>query len=165
MAEGRNGDSRPRRDSPFERLAQVAVRWTSSSLGFSTAVGVVLVWLSTGPLLRYSDSWQLFINTGTTIVTFLMVFLIQRSQTKDALAIQLKLDELIAALAGASNRLVAAEDLSEADIEDLRRRYRALSKRAQHLADKKASLSLEEHAAGEPKDGKKRPSSQRANGT
>jgi len=142
------------RNSPFERLAQLAARWSASSVGFGSALVVVLVWLATGPFLHYSTTWQLVINTGTTIITFLMVFLIQRSQSKDALAIQLKLDELVAALAGASNRLVAAEDLSEADLEDLRRRYRVLSERARHLADKQASLSLDQ-ATGRQRNGKK----------
>ena len=143
-----------RRNSPFERLAQLAARWSASSVGFTTALVVVLVWLATGPFLHYSTTWQLVINTGTTIITFLMVFLIQRSQSKDALAIQLKLDELVAALARASNRLVAAEDLSEADLEDLHRRYRVLSEWARHLADKQASLSLDE-ATGMPRNGRK----------
>ncbi len=143
-----------RLNSPFERLAQLAARWSASSVGFTSALVVVLVWLATGPSLHYSTTWQLVINTGTTIITFLMVFLIQRSQSKDALAIQLKLDELVAALAGASNRLVAAEDLSEADLEDLHRRYRVLSERARHLADKQASLSLDQ-GTGEPRHGKK----------
>jgi low affinity Fe/Cu permease len=138
------GGPRRHADTPFERLAQLAARWSSSSMGFTTALAVVVVWVVTGPFWHYSDTWQLVINTGTTIVTFLMVFLIQRSQSKDALAIQLKLDELVAALAGASNLLVAAEDLSEADLEDLRRRYRVLSERAHHLADTQASLSLEQ---------------------
>jgi low affinity Fe/Cu permease len=142
---GTSSDAPPKRhDSPFERLAQLAARWSSSSIGFTTALAIILVWLATGPFLHFSNTWQLVINTGTTIVTFLMVFLIQRSQGKDALAIQLKLDELVAALSGASNRLVAAEDLSEADLEDLHRRYRVLSERAQHLGDRQASLSLDQ---------------------
>jgi low affinity Fe/Cu permease len=156
---------RGRGNRPLERLAQVAARWSSSSAGFGTAAAVILVWLATGPFLHYSNTWQLVINTGTTIVTFLMVFLIQRSQSKDALAIQVKLDELVAALAGASNRLVGAEDLSEADLEDLQRRYRVLSQRARGLADKQASLSLEEHGQDKRRSGKKRPASQRTNGS
>jgi len=122
-------------------------------MGFTAALVVVVVWLATGPFWRYSDTWQLVINTGTTIITFLMVFLIQRSQSKDALAIQLKLDELVAALAGANNLLVAAEDLSEADLEDLHRRYRVLSERARRLANKQASLSLEQ-PSGEQGNGR-----------
>ena len=93
-----------------------------------------------------------------------MVFLIQRSQSKDALAIQLKLDELVAALAGPSNRLVAAEDLSEADLENLHRRYRVLSERARHQADKQASLSLDAPRPGARRNGKKRPPPPRTNG-
>ena len=152
-----------RDDRALERLAQHAARWSSGSRGFATAVGVVVVWLATGPFLHYSTTWQLVINTGTTVITFLMVFLIQRSQTKDALAIQLKLDELVAALAGASNRLVAAEDLSEDDLKDLQRRYRVLSERARHLADKQAPLSLDAPQPSPRRNGK-RPASQRTNG-
>ena len=84
----------------------------------SLACLVVVVWAVTGPLFDYSDTWQLVINTGTTIVTFLMVFLIQRSQNKDSLAIQLKLNELVAAMAGASNRLIDCEDLNEEELQD-----------------------------------------------
>jgi low affinity Fe/Cu permease len=145
----------PRRgDTAFERMAQVAARWSASSRGFTTALLVVVVWAATGPIWHYSNTWQLVINTGTTIVTFLMVFLIQRSQSKDALAIQLKLDELVAALSGASNRLVAAEDMSEADLEDLHRHYQILSERAKHLADQKASLSVDRPTA-KRRNGKK----------
>ena len=82
----------------MERMAQAATRWTGGSLAFSLALGVVAVWLVTGPLFGFSDTWQLVINTGTTIITFLMVFLIQRTQNKDALALQLKLNELVAAV-------------------------------------------------------------------
>src|SRR4051794_35626016 len=92
--------------SVLEYLAHVATRWAGSSWAFAVALGVVLVWIVTGPFFRFSDTWQLVINTGTTIVTFLMVFLIQRSQNKDSLAVQLKLNELVAAVKGASNRLI-----------------------------------------------------------
>ena len=123
-------------NAALERLALHAARWSSSSLGFAFALGVLLVWLACGPFLGYSDTWQLVINTGTTIVTFLMVFLIQRSQSKDALAIQLKLDELVAAMSEASNELVGAEDLSEEDLEALHRHYKELSERARRTAKK-----------------------------
>jgi low affinity Fe/Cu permease len=119
-------------NTALERLAMQAARWSASSFGFGFAASVVLIWLALGPGLHYSESWQLVINTGTTIITFLMVFLIQRSQSKDALAIQLKLDEVVAALSKASNELVAAEDLSEQDLEELRRHYQELSERARH---------------------------------
>src|SRR5262245_58190377 len=132
---------RRRLNHALELLAHHAARWSSSSAGFAFALVVIIVWLALGPWLHYSESWQLVINTGTTIVTFLMVFLIQRSQGKDALAIQLKLDEIVAALAGASNTLVSAEDLSEADLDALHRRYRALSERARRLADERAAVS------------------------
>jgi low affinity Fe/Cu permease len=90
------------------------------------AVTVIVVWAITGPLFGFSDTWQLVINTGTTIVTFLMVFLIQRAQNKDALAIHLKLNEIVAAMEGASNRLIDVEDLSEPEIDALRSYYKRL---------------------------------------
>jgi hypothetical protein len=88
----------------LEQVSRWATRWAGSSWAFSLAVLVIVVWLVTGPIFHFSDTWQLVINTGTTIVTFLMVFLIQRAQNKDGLAIQLKLNEIVAALDGASNR-------------------------------------------------------------
>ena len=96
------------KESPLEKLSQSATRWSGGSAAFAVAFGVVLLWLVTGPLFHFSDTWQLVINTGTTIVTFLMVFLIQRAQNKESRAMQLKLNELVAALQGASNRLVNA---------------------------------------------------------
>src|SRR5262245_59269666 len=90
----------------LERLSHAVTAWTGSSWAFALAAAVIIVWLITGPLFHFSDTWQLVINTGTTIVTFLMVFLIQRSQNKDSLAIQLKLNEIVAAIPGASNRLI-----------------------------------------------------------
>ncbi len=96
-----------------ERLATTTTRFTGSSAAFLVALGIIVAWLLTGPVFQYSDTWQLVINTGTTIVTFLMVFLIQRNQNKEALALQLKVNELVAAVQGASNRLVNVEDLSE----------------------------------------------------
>ena len=128
-------------NASLEHLALHAARWSSSSLGFAFAFGVILVWLACGPFVGYSDTWQLVINTGTTIVTFLMVFLIQRSQSKDALAIQLKLDELVAAMSEASNELVGAEDLSEEDLDALRRHYQELSERARRTANKPVKSS------------------------
>src|SRR5437879_10450208 len=97
----------------FERAAGGVAMATGRPSAFVVAVSVIVVWAVTGPIFRWSDTWQLVINTGTTIITFLMVFLIQRSQNKDSLAIQLKLNELVAALEGASNRLISVEDLSE----------------------------------------------------
>ena len=140
----------------LERLALVAARWSSSSLGFTSAALVVVAWLAIGPALHFSESWQLVINTGTTIVTLLMVFLIQRSQSKDALAIQLKLDEIVAALAGASNELVAVEELSEAELDVLRKHYQALSEHARQLGQlrlrRRANGTRGAQQAGTPDD-------------
>ena len=110
----------------LERLSYNATKATGTSLAFMLALSAVLIWLATGPIFHYSDTWQLVINTGTTIITFLMVFLIQRAQNKDALAIHLKLNEIVAAMEGASNRLIDVEDLSEAEIQALRKYYRRL---------------------------------------
>src|SRR5947199_8877975 len=110
----------------MERLSGRMTAWTGSSLAFALAVVTILVWAVTGPFFKFSDTWQLVINTGTTIVTFLMVFLIQRSQNKDAMAIQLKLNELVAAVEGASNRLIAVEDLSEEEVQVLKKHYKEL---------------------------------------
>ena len=127
-----------------EPLAAAATRGVGSSWGFGLALAGVVVWLVTGPLFQWSDTWQLFINTGTTIITFLMVFLIQRTQNKDGLAIQLKLNELVAALQGASNRLIDVEDLSEKEMQILRLHYRTLVEMARKDEDVSASHSIEE---------------------
>jgi low affinity Fe/Cu permease len=127
----------------FERVAATFTRVTGSPAAFGLALGVIVVWAATGPLFHYSDTWQLVINTGTTIVTFLMVFLIQQAQNKDALAIQLKLNELLAALEGASNRLVNVEDLSEHDLRVLREFYARLALRAKETADVTKSHSID----------------------
>jgi low affinity Fe/Cu permease len=105
---------------------------------------VIVVWLATGPLFGFSDTWQLVINTGTTIVTFLMVFLIQRAQNKDALALQLKLNEIVAALEGASNRLIDVEDLSEEELLALRKHFQVLVERSRNDFNLTQSHSVEE---------------------
>ena len=128
----------------FEALSSSVTGWTGSSAAFGTAVGVILLWGLLGPVFAYSDTWQLVINTGTTVVTFLMVFLIQRSQNKDALAIHLKLNELVAALQGASNRLIEVEDLTERELMVLRRHYRELARLAKDETDLGHSHSVEE---------------------
>jgi low affinity Fe/Cu permease len=107
---------------------------------------IILVWGITGPLFHYSDTWQLVINTGTTIVTFLMVFLIQRAQNKDALAIHLKLNEVVAALEGASNRLIDVEDLTEPEIDALRSYYKRLIELARKDDNLTTTHSIEEAA-------------------
>ena len=134
----------PQREALPGRIAAAVTRWAGSSWGFGSALGVVVVWAATGPLFRWSDTWQLVINTGTTIVTFLMVFLIQRTQNKDGLAIQLKLNEIVAALHGASNRLIDIEDLSEHELQVLRAHYHRLVEMSREDVDIAASHSVEE---------------------
>ena len=128
----------------FESLSEAVTRWTGSTGAFAAAVAVVLVWALVGPLFHYSDSWQLVINTGTTIVTFLMVFLIQRSQNKDSVALHLKLNELVAAMEGASNRLIDVEALTERELKILSNYYRELAKLAREESDIGKSHSVEE---------------------
>ncbi len=105
----------------LEAFARRVTEWAGTSWAFASAITVVVVWAVSGPYYHFSDTWQLVINTGTTIITFLMVFLIQRSQNKDSLAIHLKLNEVVAALEGASNRLISIEDLTEDEIRILAR--------------------------------------------
>ena len=128
----------------FERGALAITHAAGSWRSFAVAVGVVLAWAVTGPVFGFSDTWQLVINTGTTIVTFLMVFLIQQSQNKDSLAIQLKLNELVAALDGASNRLIHVEGLSEHDLQILSAHYRRLAAMAKESANIGESHSIDE---------------------
>jgi low affinity Fe/Cu permease len=127
-----------------EGLAELVTSWAGSTSGFATAAIIVVVWGCLGPIFGFSDTWQLVINTGTTIVTFLMVFLIQRTQNKDALAIHLKLNELVAALEGASNRLVDVEALDENELRILREHYRQLAEMARHDRDVAQSHSIDE---------------------
>lgn len=114
----------------FSRMAKMAAQFTGRPLAFNLAVGTVLLWIVTGPMFRFSDTWQLVINTATTIVTFLMVFLIQNSQNRDTAAIQIKLDEIIRATDGAHNALLDLEELDQDDIEEFRARYRKLASAA-----------------------------------
>ncbi len=128
----------------LEQAATAVTHWTGSTSAFSLACGIILVWALTGPLFHYSDTWQLVINTGTTIVTFLMVFLIQRTQNKDSLALQLKLNEIVAALEGASNRLIDVESLTEQELNVLRKHYARLAQMSQRDATLTQSHSIEE---------------------
>ena len=147
----RTGIYQQRKAPMAEAIAARVTDWVGSSKGLTTAVAVVVIWAVSGPFFGFSNTWQLVINTGTTIVTFLMVFLVQRSQNKDGLAIQLKLNELVAAMQGASNRLIEVEDLSEDELHVLRSHYRRLVEMSQADADIAASHSIEEaesrHAA------------------
>jgi len=139
--------TRPRRPGAagaLERGAHVITELTGSTGAFALAFGVVLAWAVSGPLFGFSDTWQLVINTGTTVVTFLMVFLIQRSQNKESRAVQLKLNEIVAALEGASNRLIDVESLSERELDVLHAHYGRLSELAAEDADPARSHSVEE---------------------
>ena len=134
----------------FEKAAANITRATGSSTAFLVAVLIILLWGVTGPIFHYSDTWQLVINTGTTIITFLMVFIIQQSQNKDSLAIQLKLNELIACEERASNRLIDVEDLTQAELEVLKKFYVRLSELAEEENDLFSSHSVDE-ATGQHK--------------
>ncbi|MCI1186285.1 low affinity iron permease family protein [Hymenobacter sp. DH14] len=134
----------PSHTSFFGRMAESITRFSGSTAAFLAAAGIVLVWALTGPLFHYSETWQLVINTGTTIVTFLMVFLIQRAQNKDSLVLHLKLNELIAATQGASNRLINAQDFSEEEIRILHDFYCALAELAKKDNDLGKTHTVEE---------------------
>jgi len=134
---------RLKRGNFFERFANWATIATGSSAAFVIAASVILVWIVTGPIFDYSDTWQLIINTGTTIVTFLMVFLIQKSQNKDSKAIHLKLNELLASHAGASNRMVDLEDLTEEELDQLHKFYVRLYALAQKEDDLTCTHSID----------------------
>ncbi|GAB3835773.1 low affinity iron permease family protein [Hymenobacter jeollabukensis] len=133
-----------RRGSFFQRIAQAITQWSGSTSAFLLALGTVLVWAITGPIFKYSEDWQLVINTGTTIVTFLMVFLIQRGQNKDSLVLHLKLNELIAATKGASNRLINAQDFTEEEIVLLHQFYCLLAEKAKKDNDLGLTHTVEE---------------------
>ena len=131
----------------LERFSYQATRATGTSSAFLLALATIVVWAITGPIFGFSNTWQLVINTGTTIVTFLMVFLIQRAQNKDAVAIHLKLNEIVAAMEGASNRLIDVEDLSEAEIAALHNYYRKLIQLAKKDDNLTTTHSIEEAAS------------------
>ena len=141
----------------LERFSYHATRATGTSTAFVLALGIIVIWAITGPLFHFSDTWQLVINTGTTIVTFLMVFLIQRAQNKDALAIHLKLNEIVAALEGASNRLIDVEDLTEPEIDALRNYYKKLIDLARTDDNLTTTHSIEEAASKHGYKYKKKP--------
>lgn len=114
----------------FTRFTKATARATGRPTAFLTALIVVVIWAVTGPLFAFSDTWQLVINTGTTIVTFLMVFLIQSTQNRDTEAVQVKLDEIIRAIGHAHNELLDLEELEEKDLDKVRESYRALARKA-----------------------------------
>jgi low affinity Fe/Cu permease len=133
-----------KRTSIFEKLSSYSTAFTGTTTAFILALLIIVVWLITGPLFDFSNTWQLVINTGTTIITFLMVFLIQRMQNKDSRAIHLKLNELVASLKGPSNRLIDVEALTEEDLETLSRYYKHLAEMSKKEKDLSVSHSIEE---------------------
>ncbi len=148
MPSRQNGRSRRKNAKSIGRwledFSTRVTQWTGGSLAFSLACGVILVWLVSGPIFAYSNTWQLVINTGTTVVTFLMVFLIQRSQNKESLALHLKLNEIVAAMEGASNRLIDVEDLNEDELRTLHEYYNVLASMAKRDLRLTESHSVEE---------------------
>src|SRR5438270_2689637 len=128
----------------MEKAAYRATLWTGSTWGFMAAIFLTVAWLVTGPIFAYSDTWQLVMNTVSSIITFLMVFLIQRSQNKDALAMQIKLNELLAAVKGASNRLINVEELSEDEVRALHERYQQLAQNLNHCGNHTQRASIEQ---------------------
>src|SRR3954471_18355512 len=123
----------------FSHFAQATASWTGHPLAFLIAAAVVLTWIVTGPMFNFSDTWQLVINTGTTIVTFLMVFLIQNTQNRDTMAIQLKLSELILAMKGVPNKFATIEDLTDQDRQALHEKCRSQAEQAlEHLTRRKS---------------------------
>jgi len=140
----KNKTHRDGKMSFFERFAARITALTGSTPAFIIALSLVLIWGATGPIFHFSETWQLVINTGTTIITFLMVFLIQKTQNKDSLAIQLKLNELIAAHDFASNRLVNVENMTEEELKVIQRYYARLSHFAQTEETLQKSHSIDE---------------------
>ena len=128
----------------FDRFASRITRWVGSPLAFCLSLLTVVAWAALGPVFHYSEDWQLVINTGTTIVTFLMVFLIQQSQNKDSVALHLKLNELIASNRNASNRMIGIEELDEQDLHDVAQFYARLAERAKAAGPNKEAHSIDE---------------------
>ena len=128
----------------WEDAAQLITEWSGRPWAFGVALLLIVLWAGTGPLFGFSDTWQLVINTGTTIVTFLMVFVIQQTQNKDTQALELKLNEIVAAISGASNRLIDVESLTSAELALLHNHYRELAELAQRESSLTESHSIEE---------------------
>ncbi len=136
--------------SAFDRFASKVTRWAGSPAAFCLSLATIVVWALAGPFFGYSEDWQLVINTGTTIVTFLMVFLIQQSQNKDSVALHLKLNELLAASRSASNRMIGIEELDEQDLQEVAQFYVHLAQRAKTAGARKERHSIDEE--GMPAD-------------
>ncbi|NRO97658.1 low affinity iron permease family protein [Paraburkholderia sp. NMBU_R16] len=138
----------------FDSFASAVTRWTGSPIAFSIAVIIIAAWGVLGPVFKFSDAWQLVINTGTTIVTFLMVFLIQQSQNKDSVAIHLKLNELVAANRRANSELIGIEDVCEEDLRRIANAYLALAKNAGSTGEVRSEVEREINEAKERPVGK-----------
>ena len=140
----------------FSHMAQTVAAWTGHPVSFLLACAVVLVWIVTGPMFDYSDTWQLVINTGTTIVTFLMVFLIQNTQNRDMLTVQLKLSELVLAVKEAENRFASIEDLSDEELEELHEQCKERAEHTlSHIESRRAAPQKPRVAAARAKSDKK----------
>lgn len=136
--------SESRNTKPFDKFSAAVTKVTGSSYAFIFATLFIVVWACTGPIFHFSDTWQLIVNTGTSVITFLMVFIIQQSQNKDTMALQLKLNELIAASSKASNRLIDVEDLTDDELKQLKKFYCDLGVLAEKDNNLFASHSIEE---------------------
>jgi low affinity Fe/Cu permease len=136
----------------FTRFAKATARAAGHPATFGVAFFVILVWAATGPLFRFSDTWQLVINTGTTIVTFLMVFLIQNTQNRDSVAMQIKLDELLRAVKGAETAMADLEDLTEAELEAFQKHYAQLAAEARAKMRESRRLPFAKERGGEGRD-------------
>ncbi len=132
----------------FTHWARVISHYTGRPAAFLTALGIILIWAVTGPLFHFSDTWQLVINTGTTIITFLMVFLIQNAQNRDTEALQLKLDELIRSLSGAKNEIIDLEEMDDEEMELLHEDYLKLARTARAAM----SRQRKKHKSAETKE-------------
>ena len=132
------------REGLIARIARLSADWSATTAAFAWSVAATVVWAVSWPLFDSLDTWQLVLNTGTSIITFVMVFLIQRAQKKDSQAIHLKLNELVAAVHGASNRLISAENLTEGELKTLDQHYRRLIKLAERDGESTDSRSVED---------------------
>lgn len=140
----------PRPASPFSRIARWSARATGEPVTAAIATAIVLVWALSGPIFNFSDTWQLVINTGTTVATFLMVFVIQNSQNTDSTATQIKLDELIRAVSSAKNSRLSTEDLDQEDLDGIREEYQEMANQARQ------SETAARKNSGGPRRGRKR---------
>ena len=141
----RQKDPPKRKQSFFTSFANHTAHAAGHHLTFTLAVLVIITWAVTGPIFGFSDTWQLIINTGTTIVTFLMVFLIQNTQNRDSTALHVKIDEIVRAIDGARNSVLNLEDLEDKDLEEIHRRYKAMAEQAQDALDRDDVEEAAEH--------------------